>query len=533
MDLGSNSFHLLVAEVDADGHLDPLVREKEMLRLADVVSRRGTIPPTAADQAVATVRRFRLLAEAAGATEILAKATSAIRRADNGAELVDRIEDETGVAVDVISGHEEARLIFGAVRASVVLDPSPAVCFDLGGGSLEVMVGDARGMRWATSLPLGVARLTAELVHSDPLSKRDRRALHDRIVDELSGARREVDRFDPKLAVGSSGTLECLAQMVAARRDEELPASLNQLTITRAELEPLHKEIIGSSASERLRIDGLEARRVDLVVAGSMFLMTTMEELELDSLTISGWALREGIVLDAVGRGMQLAADDPRAIRRDSVLGLARRCNWHEGHSRQVATLALELFDALQAVHGLGAGDRELLEHAALLHDIGEHVSSVGHHRHSAYLIRNGQLRGFAPGEVELLAAIARWHRSGEPRASDEFPLLDAAAIARVRVLTAILRVADGLDRSREQNVDGLDTMVTPSLVLVRLWTRADAELEIWGARRKRALLEKVTDREVEFTVHPALHSTAATPDRDEPQVTKPEVTKPEVPSPR
>jgi exopolyphosphatase/guanosine-5'-triphosphate,3'-diphosphate pyrophosphatase len=506
LDLGTNSFHVLVAEVHADGHLDPLVREKEMLRLGDLVSRHGSIPAGAADQAVATVRRFRMLAEAAGATEILARATSAIRRADNGAELVDRIEDETGVAVEVISGYEEARLIFGAVRASVVLDPAPAVCFDLGGGSLEVMVGDARGMQWATSLPLGVARLTAELVHSDPLSKRDRRALRDRITEELAPARCEVARFEPKLAVGSSGTLECLAQMVAARRDEEPPSSLNQLTITRDEFEPLHKAILASDASERLRMDGLDARRVDLIVAGSMFLATAMDEFDLDALTISEWALREGIVLDAVGRhATSPGSDDPRAIRRESVGSLARRCNWPETHSRQVALLSLELFDATQSLHGLGPDDRELLEHAAFLHDIGEHVSNTGHHRHSAYLVRNGQMRGFAPDEIELLAALVRWHRSGDPRASDEFPLLDADAIARVRVLTALLRVADGLDRGREQVVYGLDTMVTPSLVLVRLRTRGDAELEMWGARRKRALFEKVFEREMELTNHPAL----------------------------
>src|SRR5262245_56620665 len=114
MNLGTNSFHLLVADAHADGHIDPLVREKEMLRLGDVVSRYGAIPATAADQAVATVRRFRLLAEAAGVDEIQARATSAIRRAHNGGEVVDRIEDETGVTVEVISGQEEARLIFTA-----------------------------------------------------------------------------------------------------------------------------------------------------------------------------------------------------------------------------------------------------------------------------------------------------------------------------------------------------------------------------------------------------------------------------------
>ena len=140
-----------------------------------------------------------------------------------------------------------------------------------------------------------------------------------------------------------------------------------------------------------------------------------------------------------------------------------------------------------------------------MLHDIGEHVASSGHHKHGAYLVRNGQLRGFAPADVELLAAVVRWHRRGEPRVSDEFPLLDAPAIERVRTLAAILRVADGLDRSRNQNVYGLDAMVTPSLVLLRVRTIDDAELEMWGARRKRALLEKVLDRELELTTHPSM----------------------------
>src|SRR3954452_2062201 len=220
MDLGTNSFHLLVADAQADGHIDPIVGEKEILRLGDVVSNYGAIPPTAADQAVATIRRFRLLADAAGADEIQARATSAIRRAENGGELVDRFEEETGVRVEVISGLEEARLIFGAVRAAVVLDPAPAVCFDLGGGSLEVMVGDARELMFATSVPLGVARLSAELVHSDPLSKSDRRRLRARITDILTPVAREVEALEPKMLVGSSGTLENLAAMVAARRDE-------------------------------------------------------------------------------------------------------------------------------------------------------------------------------------------------------------------------------------------------------------------------------------------------------------------------
>lgn len=501
LDLGTNSFHLLVAEVQADGTFVPLAREKEMLRLGDVVTRHGHIPPASADQAVATVRRFRLLAEAAGASEIVAKATSALRTAVNGDLVVDRIEAEAGVPVEVIDGQEEARLIFGAIRASVLLEPAPALCFDLGGGSLEIMVGDAGGLHWATTEPIGVGRLTVELVTSDPLSKDDRRRLKDRVTGVLAPIAKTVDRYRPRLFVGSSGTLEDLAQMVAARRDERVPVSLNQLTFTRDEFLPLHKQILASKASERRRMPGLDARRVDLIAAGSTVLAASMDLFDFDQLTVSEWALREGIVLDAIRHhDTSDWSEDPRAIRRASVQSLARRCNWPEAHSRHVAFLATTLFDCLAELHELGARDRELLEYAALLHDIGEHVDHEAHDRHAAYLVRYGRLRGFDPREIAMLTALVRWHRRGDPKASDEYLApLDGPARTRVRRLTALLRIADGLDRGRRSTVRDVTAGASPSLVTIRVHAADDPELELWGARRKRELFEKIFDRDVEF----------------------------------
>jgi exopolyphosphatase / guanosine-5'-triphosphate,3'-diphosphate pyrophosphatase len=497
LDLGTNSFHLLVADVQPDGHFEPIAAEKAMIRLGDVVSREGRITEAAAEVAISTVRRFRLLAEAAGATELHACATSALRSAANGDEIVDRIEAETDVAVEVISGRREAELIFGAIRAAVVLEPSPALCFDLGGGSVEVMVGDAAGLRVGVSEPLGVGRLSTRFVHSDPIGKQERRELRDHLVEVLSPVAAQVAPLGPKLVVGSSGTLEDLAHMVAARRDAEVPISLNQLTFTRDEFLPLHKEILGSTATERLRMEGLETRRVDLIAAGSLFLATAMELFEFDEMTISEWALREGIVLDVIGRHDPVDwSDDPRAIRRASVQGLARRCSWPEDHARAVARLALELFDQTAELHGLGAGDREMLEFGAYLHDIGEHVASQGHHKHSSYLVLHGQLRGFTPEEVQLLASLARWHRRGDPRATDELPLVDED---RLRPLVALLRLADGLDRGRAGAVEHLEVRIGPSLVVVELTTRGDAELELWGARRKRDLFEKLFARDLEL----------------------------------
>jgi exopolyphosphatase / guanosine-5'-triphosphate,3'-diphosphate pyrophosphatase len=505
LDLGTNSFHLLIADVHPDGSFTPLAREKEMLRLGDHVSREGRIPPAAADVAVATVRRMKMLADAAEASEVVACATSAIRLAANGDNLVDRIERETGVEVEVINGLTEARLIFGAIRASVLLEPAPALCLDLGGGSLEVMVGAASGLQWATSENLGVARLTHDFVQSDPISKSDRRELQDHLRDTLCPIAEHAGRFEPKLVVGSSGTLEDVARMVAFRRLRQVPVSLNQLSFTRDEFLPLHDEIVASKASERRRLDGLEPRRVDLIVAGSMFLATAMEVCGFDEMTISEWSLREGILLDAIGHHDPADwTDDPRSIRRASVQSLARRCSFPEEHSRQVARLALDLFDQTQELHDLDAGDRALLEYAAMLHDIGEHVAHDGHHRHAAYLVRHGQLRGFAPEEVALLGALARWHRRGDPRAADELAPIDPGNEKRLRKLAALLRIADGLDRSRSQSVDSIDVRVGPSLVMIRLSSDRDTELEQWGTRRKRDLFEKVFGRELELTAHPS-----------------------------
>jgi exopolyphosphatase/guanosine-5'-triphosphate,3'-diphosphate pyrophosphatase len=496
-DLGSNSFHLIVAEVHPEGSFEPIITEKEMLRLGDVVGRHGRIPDEAADAAVAVARRFRQLAEAAGAEEIAACGTSALRRAANGGNVVDRIEAEAGVSIEMISGTREAELIFRAIRSGVLLEPAPALCFDLGGGSVEIMVGDAGGLRHAASENLGVGTLTAQLVDSDPLSKSDRRRIRARVAEALGPVADAVRDFEPKLVVGSSGTLEDIARMVAARRKVEPPRSLNQFTFTRDEFEDVHDAVLRATAAERVRFDGLEVRRVDLIGAGVVFLATAMELFDFDEMTISEWALREGILLETIDR--HDPADwtgDPRAIRRASVTALARRCNWHEPHARKVAELAVSMFDQMPTLHGLGPVDRELLEYACLLHDIGEHVSSQGHHRHGAYLVEHGQLKGFDPDEIQTLTALVRWHRRGNPDV-DAYPLAD---LGRVQKLTALIRLADGLDRSRSGAVLDVDVRLGPSLVLLRLRTRGDAEIELWGARRKRELFERTFDRDLEMT---------------------------------
>jgi exopolyphosphatase / guanosine-5'-triphosphate,3'-diphosphate pyrophosphatase len=477
IDLGSNSFHLVVVDAEPDGSFVPLAREKEMLRLGDVVSRERLITAEAAARAVDTIRRFRTIADSAGADEIVACATAAFRQAENGGELVDRIYAETGVRIRLLSGLEEARLVFEAVRASVVIAPGPALCLDLGGGSLEVTVGSRTGILRAASVELGVARLTAELVRKDPPSNGDVERLRERITD--------------------------LARMAAARRNGAVPASANQLTVQRQDLLAVHDEILSRSASRRARMPGLDARRADQIPAGSMVLVTAMELFGLDRLTISDWALREGMVLDLMSRiDPEEWSDDVHDVRRRSVLHLARRCNWDEAHGRQVARLATRLFDLTAPLHGFADDDREFLEYAALLHDIGRLVSVESHHKHTAYLIRHGRLRGFDHADVDALAALARYHRRAEPKPSHEpFASLDGDRQHRVTTLAALLRVAEGLDLGHHGAVDDLDASVADDSVTLRVSGTDDVELEVWGARRKRGLFEKVFDRRLEVVV--------------------------------
>ena len=498
VDMGTNSFHLLAADAHPDGTFVPLVREKEMLRLGDVVSREHRITERAADAAVATMRRFKTMADGLECEEFVACATSAIREAENGSELVDRIREEAGTEVRVISGRDEARLIFAAVRASVVIEPAPALCFDLGGGSLEVTVGDAGGLLWSTSVKLGVARLTAELVENDPLSEEDVRRLRKRLTSVLAPLASDVADLEPRLVVGTSGTLCDIGRMVAARTGE--PATtVNQLRVRKDDVRALHKDLLERTAAERKKLPGLEPRRADLIPAGSMMLVTAMDLFGFDELVLSDWALREGIILDAIGHHDPAEwMPDPRALRGASVLNLARRCSWGEAHARQVAFLAGDLFDHTLRLHKLSGDDRELLEYAALLHDIGEHVSTEGHHRHTAYLIQNGRLRGFDPEEVLALASVARYHR-GEPKASHEpFGSLTPERQERVTKLAAILRLADGLDRGHSAAVEGIDVTVDDARVEIEVRSAGDVELELWGARRKRALFERSFDRRVE-----------------------------------
>ncbi len=404
-----------------------------------------------------------------------------------------------------MSGIREAQLIFEAVRASVLIDPSPALCADLGGGSLELSVGDRFGLEYATSLHLGVGRLTAEHVRADPPTKKDRARLKEQISKTLDEVLEDILACGPKLLIGTSGTFCALVRGAAARRDGIVPSSVNQLTVTARELAALSDIIYELPSWERGRLAGIEARRAELLPAGVAVTEVLMERTGMRELTVSEWGLREGIIISTIAKHDRVEfSNDPRAIRHASVLSLCHRSRWPEAHSRQVARLAVELFDSTIALHSLDGEDRELCELAALLHDIGHHVSRDGHARHSAYLIENGDLRGFSPVEIRMLSCLARYHVRGRPRETfHAWEALERNDRDRVMKILSLLRIADGLDASHDSVIGHVGVELSGAQVEIVVSARGEAELERWMLQRKVQLFQELFEVPISLEVVP------------------------------
>ena len=499
IDIGTNSVHMIVVRVRPDFSFEIVDREKEMVRLGagGLDGRRLTSEAMAG--ALQALSKFERLARSHQVDEILAAATSATREAENGGDFLAAIEAKTGIRPRVITGTEEARLIHQAAVYGVDT-PRPAVVIDIGGGSVEVTLGAGDQVRFARSFKMGVIRLSERFVTRDPIGRRDERRLEAHIGDLADRYLAHVVAAGFDRVIGTSGTILSVGAVASALDTGVVPGELRNLRVPARAIRKLRKLVCARPLDERLTLPGLDPRRADLVVAGTILLDTLLRTLGADEITLCDLALREGLVLDFIQRNRRhiRQVDEVPDVRRRSVLELAERCGWEADHARQVAALALRLFDGLRPLHALGDREREWLEYAALLHDVGTHISFERHHRHSDYLIRNGDLRGFEPAEIAVIALAARYHRRAEPsREHEGYGDLPRPLRRVVRLLGALLRLCESLDRSRHALVRTLDVSLKGDAVTVTLRTRGDAELEVWAAQRQRGALERALDRPV------------------------------------
>lgn len=497
IDVGSNSLHMVVAQADPDGGVTTLWRMKEMVGLGRMSFPSKKLSASAMDAAIAALRRFNDAAKRRDCEKVLAIATSAVREAENGGDFLERARAEIGMTVRVVSAKEEARLIYLGARHGVELKSFPNLFVDIGGGSVEFIVADDKAPLLLESRKLGAARMTAQHVHSDPIAPKELQTLVGQYDEQLTPIFHRVKELRPRSVIGTSGTIENLCAMTVALYGGEPGVLL------RKPFEKLVDRLIASRTKDRAKLQGLDDQRKDQVVAGAVLVREVFRRMTGDRIVLCKSALREGILLDYLSKHLpdleirKIVPDE----RRRSVLDLARRCEWHQTHSEHVTKLALSLFDQLKSLHKLGPAERELLDYAGLLHDIGWHISKEKHHRHSLYLIQHGGLKGFTPAEVQLIGNIARYHRGSPPKTEHEaYVALDPTAKRVVRVAAGLLRVADGLDRSHAAVVSAVKAKTrTEGVVTLLAKGRGDMELELWGANRKADMLAAALDRKVVF----------------------------------
>jgi len=536
MDIGTNSVRLAVVEVQANGTWTTLASQKQVVRLGegefDQVAPKDapgkskekdrdddggsghSLTEAAIARGALVCARFAEVARGFGAEEIIALATAAVREADNGDLFVQRVRELVDLDVRVISGQEEARLIYLGCVSGIDLPPKKRALFmDIGGGSTELIVGDSAGYAFLDSLKMGAIRLTAEGVvdSSKPISPAAWGDLQRHVRSLLVPAARSIAAAGFSVMYGSSGTAQNLAEIIAVSASAPNPTSLRNYELSLTEIQATIKRLCSLTLEQRRRVPGINPERADIIIGGAAILQTVMETVGASSIRISDRGLREGIIVDRLRRpdspGVPSvsAADD--SARRRSIRQLMAATRVDEAHAAHIVSLSLALFDQWKAL-GLHeySQSRELLEYAALLHDAGFFVSHTDHQRHSYYLIRHSELLGFNDREIEIIANLALYHRKSVPRRKHpQFAKLDAHTQRLIRVLSCALRFAEALDRSHLMLVKDVacEKLAKPDRVRMTLYASADAQLELWAAEAQAPAFEKTFGLPLEVCVLP------------------------------
>jgi exopolyphosphatase/guanosine-5'-triphosphate,3'-diphosphate pyrophosphatase len=491
IDVGSNSFRLVVFT-----HTDDWWKRTdeiyETVRVGEGLEATGRLQPEPIERALETLELYAHFCRATGIQAVRPVATSAIRDAANQADILAAAHRRSGLELEVLSGAQEARYGYlAAVNSTTLTD---GIVLDLGGGSMQLTrVRDRRAVE-ARSWPLGAVRMTERFLPGDPAKRKQIRALREHVAEQLADAPWIADGGR---ATGIGGTVRNLA--AAAQLAASEPSyGVQGFRITRAALGALIEQFAGMTAAERGKVAGIKAERGDLILAGALVIEAVMDAGGFDDLEATEAGLREGVFFETLLGDPPLYGD----VRVASVHNLAAQYHSDFAHINHVAALALEMWDALaeQGVHGGDPEERELLWASAMLHDIGVAVDYDDHHKHSRYLILNAGLPGYSPREAALIGQAARYHRKGTPGLGEFAKLARNGDAAMLDRLAAILRLAEQLERSRDQAVHATDVAVQDGRVELRLHASEDVTIARWAAERQGEVFRRAFGRDLTVT---------------------------------
>lgn len=425
----------------------------------------------------------------------MACGTSALRSAQNAKEFLLKAKELAGIEINVINGNEEALFIYKGVRGGVQFPfDEDVLIMDIGGGSIEFIVGDQTQPKLLRSLRLGAARLLESVRPTDPISKKDIDQVRRLVENQAESLMEEIRDFKVKRMIGSSGSFETMGAMIAYDNGDMLSMeNVNGYKYDKKKFKKIHQRLLDFNRAERLAMGGMEPARVDMMLMATLVMEYVMDKLKLEQVTVSAYALKEGILYDYLEntRDRHHTALE-RNMREQTVRQLSKRFEYDERHCNQVARLALSMFDQLKPNHGFGEEERELLKYGCLLHDIGHFINRSGHHKHGQYIVMNSAMQGFSTNELLVLGNIVRYHRRSLPsREHFHYNMLYKEHKETVRKLAGILRIADNLDRGHRGKVNDIKVKMEPTgKMLLTLHAEDSIEVELQSARMETELIQ-------------------------------------------
>ncbi|MEM9186940.1 MAG: Ppx/GppA phosphatase family protein [Planctomycetota bacterium] len=496
IDIGSNSVRLVVAQVEASGGYRVLDEERENTRLAGEIDKTGRLGDAAVEATFVALRNFLSIANGYDARQVRAIATSAVRDANNGPEFCERAAKELGLLIDVISPREEARLAYLSVARAFDVTDRPVAVADIGGGSTEIVFAKSGLIDEVFATRLGAVRIAekCQLVGAATTERlADAEAYVDRQLKKVVGKL----PFVPAMLYGTGGTFTAMASVLLQRRGErEAPARGYQ--VDRAQVRHLMLDLAKMTLEKRRKVAGLNPRRADIIVAGLLVIDRILRRLQVNTVQVHTRGVRDGLLLTMIRQSPGRVVS--QAERWTAIERFASNCGVDLNHARQAARIAGLLLDQLAEPLGIDPHDRQLIEAAAMLANVGYLINFDKHHKHSFHLILNSELIGFERRDLLLVAHAARYHRGSAPKQKHRgYADLEPEDQQRVAEMAAILRLALALDRTHQQQVQDLRCQVIDDRVEVAVKATGDAEVDLWAARRKVELFEQVFGKQLFF----------------------------------
>jgi exopolyphosphatase / guanosine-5'-triphosphate,3'-diphosphate pyrophosphatase len=493
IDIGSNSLKLVIVQAAASNSFTVILQERERVRLGHETLKTHRLSAEAMNLSAETISKFRSIAENRKADIILAVATASVREAENADHFVREIERQTGVRVEVLSSLEEARLIGVAASQSVCDNECSLLNIDIGGGSTELSLMRDGEPHKLFSMKLGAVGLTEKFILSNPPKANEIENMRVEIANALEKPRKKINGEKWQISTGTSGTILRLAAV--------LSPDAEKTTIELKKLTALNQKLAKTNTLERAEIPGISRQRAEVIVAGGQILENVMRALKIETLQPCSFALREGVIIDYL---REIEAEslppvpDVEDKRLRGVFAIGRRFGYEENHALQVANLAETIFDSLAPIYKLARHQRTLLSAAALLHDVGYHISHESHHKHSLYLIKHSEMIGFSEAEKQIIANIARYHKGSLPKEKHtEFMSLSETDRIVTAKLGAILRLADALDRGYENRVKKVEFKRNQQIVQLKLSGKGNLAEEHQAVELKKDLFELAFDCEL------------------------------------